>query len=197
MATGGSAASSEWRPKATKVPQRVCSCSGYVHTHATTAALKCQLEVQLCAKNRLPPRGKKAHRFDMEAKGKKESASKWGVRIRWHEGSIKRGKFSPRSEEETPNEWRHSVAFLPPMKYEPWRKNSFSHQMGWSEVRRTTRCVEITDIDWNLYPMFGEKCEFKYIIYYKFLRKCCVIGNLKKKKKGKNENENWRELFLS
>lgn len=91
------------------MPQRVCSCSGYVHTHATTAALKCQLDVQLCAKNRLPPRGKKAHRFDMEAKGKKESASRrcasGDTRI-GEEGSIKREKIFSSFREETrrPNE---------------------------------------------------------------------------------------------
>lgn len=190
MATGGSAASSEWRPKATKVPQRVCSCSGYVHTHATTAALKCQLEVQLCAKNRLPPRGKKAHRFDMEAKGKKES--KWGVRIRWHEvveGSIKRGKFSPRSEEETPNEWRHSVAFLPCGEVRTVKEKFFFSSDG---VKRSSknnavalksptsigiciRCWSVTSVNLNILQVSSK------VLYY---------WKPKKKKKGKNENEN-------
>lgn len=150
MATGGLAASSEWRPKATKVPQRVCSCSGYVHTHATTAALKCQLDVQLCAKNCLPPRGKKAHRFDMEAKGKKESA----VCIRWHEdwreGFHQAGEIFSSFREETrrPNEWRHSVVFLP---QRTWRtmKEKFVFSSSLSREGEASRSKIEEELRWN------------------------------------------------
>ena len=163
---------SEWRPKATKVPQHVCSCSGYVHTHATsvhsTYVHKCQLDVQLYAKNASRPAGRRLIDSPWRPRGKRRNRLAAGRRVRVTRGlarnpSRNRNFLSPfpslRSLREWVKTYRVVFSLVKASKYHrDCRENSFSHFRFAGQGERTfvflfsTKSVKFNLSRWNDVP---------------------------------------------
>lgn len=111
---------SEWRPKATKVLQHVCSCSGYVHTNARSThgvVRKCQLDVQFYAKNASRPAERR--RIDSPWRPRRKRNRFAARAFGWHADSREIHQetvifclFHLLVSKKRPNEWRYTELFI-------------------------------------------------------------------------------------